>query len=733
MTITPRMSRSSVLRSLDDPETTPRVEQLSGRPLLPVPFRPESGRPPEADGAPLSKFGWEFREALARLQKVEASDIPLGLIRLVEGLNADTDDNLAGLARPVARYTEFGMLWSVPFLANVPLLMAWLINGRALRGIASELGRDVSVVTTASDHDTLSLPTMRVEDPEQVLELLSAQQKLLRFDGYAGEERDLVDSIATNGVLDPLDVVLTQLVSDHGSAWTAQAAEGARRLFASQLGMTILSNRDVASLATKHWLGPQSAFRDLGPHDLVRIAEALTFSDSAAAAYFPGKDRRTWIERTASQQPPAVAWQLMRTVRVNLIVAIEPNSRASNRFDDPKSATVQELIRRYHVGGKAKRSWQQADVDGVAAITLLDTFRRQDRITSEERAVWLGQRDLAFDNPLDGVGDEANLLASVVRLIGCLTVRGTTCIDGKDGVDLVQAVLRDNGANRPQPSDRARVAAAQALVPLKQHNEKYQNQIAAALQSLFRDALLWKSEDHAGDRPWTDYLNLPLDELEAAARQDLAEHPNLNDPVMELRPARRALGALGMTALIVNPALLEDGNAVTRTGKGGGGRSGTNVSAADPSKLLLRMLLSTRGLDQLVDAITALIAGRAPAVPADRETRHTLDDLWLRQLWFGGHAGPSADPTPYGTYLHELTELVDVALMEQHSTAEWLKTVTESAIVGEEEDGEDGGPMYERFGVPEEIADRARALLRNLDDFFNDGKAIARFARRNGR
>lgn len=731
MTTTPRTTRGSVLRSLEDPETTPRVEQLFGRPLLPMAFTPEAGRPPEADGTPLTKFGWAFREALAKLQNLDTSDVPLGLVRLAEALNADTDDNLAGVARPVARYTEFGLLWSIPFLANVPLLMAWLINGRALRGIASELGHDVPVVTTAADHPTLSLPTMRVEDPDQVLELLAVQQNLLGFDRYAGEERDLVDSIATNGVLDPLDVVLTQLVSERGSAWTGQAAEGARRLFGSQLGMSLLSNRDVASLATKHWMGSGAGFRDLEAADVAGLAEALTFPDSAAAAFFPGRDRRTWLERTA-QQPAAIAWQLMRTVRVNLIVAIEPNSRAEERFEHPRSATVQELIRHYHVGGKAKRSWQQADVDGVAAITLIDTFRQQGRISPVDRAVWLGQRDLAFDNPLDGVGEDANLLASVVRLIGCLTVRGTTRVDGKDGVDLVQAVLRDNGASRPQPSDRARVAAAQALVPLGEHNSKHQNQVSAALPALFRDALLWKSEDHAGDRPWTHYLDLPLDELEEAARQDLAAHPEVGDPTAELRPERRALGALGMTALMVNPALLEAGAAVTRTGKGGGGKAG-NVSAADPSKLLLRMLQDPRGIDQLVDAITALIAGRAPAIPTDRVTGHALEDLWLRQLWFVGQAGPSADPTPYGTYLHKLKQLVDVVLTEQHGTAEWLKTVTESEIVGEEDDGDEGAPMYERLGVPEDLADRARVLLRDLDDFFNDGRAIDRAARRNQR
>lgn len=724
-----RKSSGFVLRSLDDPDTAPRPEQLIGRQLVPVPFMPEAGRPVETDGAPLTKFGGQLRETMARLQKLDLSQIPLGLVRHAEALNADTDENLAGLSRPVARPTEYGLVWSARITVNAPLLMGWLINGRALRRLAAKLGHDVEVVTSASDHDTLSLPTMRVHDPEHVLELVHAQRELLGFSAYAGEQRDLVDSIASHGVLEAPDVVLTQLVSDSGTAWTAETAEGARRSLGAQLGMETIAGRDVASLATKHWLTPTPALRDLSPDDIRGLAESLTFPDSTAAQFFPGKDTKTWLATTATQQPAAVAWQLMRTMSVNLILAVQPNSRARERFEHPVAATIQELIRGYHVNGKAKESWQQADVDGLVAITLIDMFLAQNRIDAHDRAVWLGQDKLTWDNPLNGTGADANLLTSTVRLVASLTVEGATfgANGNGNGLSLVRDVLRDNGVSSPGPKDRARMAVAQAMVTLNIQGSGHENQVAAAMQALFRDRLLWRGDEHLGGN-WTHMLGVPLSDLEAKARAELAVLPPVHEPVRDFGPAQRALGALGMTALIVNPAMLAAGRAVTQTAKG----KTNNVSAADPGRLVARMLADNRGIDQLVDAITALVAGRTPGSPADRQTHEELGDLMLREMWLGTTRPPSADESPAAAYMRRLSDLVDVQLAAQHADAEDLRTVTADGIVGEEDD-EDATPLYETIGVPDEIADRARAALRALDEFFTIGKAYSRATARFGR
>jgi hypothetical protein len=732
---TTRKPRKSTLRALDDPETMPTVEQIDGqRQLLPQPFRPEAGRENEADGAPLSKFGAQFRETVARLQGVEPSEVPLGLVRMVEALNADTDENLAGLARPVAKHTEYGRLWSVQLILHAPLLLPWLINGRALRRLTAKLRHEAELLTGATDHPTLSLPRMHVEGPGQVLEMVDTQRELLGYEQYTGEQRDLVDSIASHGVLDPPDVVFTEVESSAGSTWTGQTAEGAQRLFADQLGMRVLSNRDVAGLATRHWLAPTIQLRDLRPGDLADLAEALTFPDSEAAAFFPGKDPRTWLATTAAEQPAAVAWQLMRTITVNAIIAVEPNSRARSRFEHPVAATVQELIRRYHVNGKSKANWPQADVDGVVAISLIDTFRDQDRITADDRAVWLGQRVLTWSNPLDGTGEDANLLASTVRLIACLTVQGATRdAQGVDGLTLVQDELRDNGVHRPGPIDRARMAVAQALMPLDLHNSGDENQISAALQALFRDPLLWRGDEHVGGN-WTALIGLALPELEQKARAELAALPMVHEPTKHFGPAQRALGALGMTALIVNPAMLKAGVAVTRTGKGAGGKAET-VSAADPGKIVARMLADEAGIDHLVAAIQSLVINRNPTVPTDEESDEQLTDFWLRQRWLGAAAAPRDDETPAAAYLRILKDLVEVRLVEEASLGEWLREATSATVVGEEddEDDQDVTPLYESIGVPDELADRAREALRNLDEFFAVGKAYARAAQRFGR
>lgn len=735
-------TRSSVLRVLEDPDTCPRVDQLIGRPLVPTPFSPESGRSDEADGAPLTKFGGQLRETVARLQRLDPGDVPLGLLRLGESLNADTEENLAGLARPVARNTEFGVLWSVPLIVNVPMLLPWIPNGRALRRVAAKLGQEVDVITHAEDHrPPLSLPVMHVHDADQILDLVETQRELLGLADYRGDQRDLVDSIASNGVLDPPDVVPTLLTSEQGAAWTAQTAEGARRLFAAQLGMITISGRDVHGLATAHWhRRGATGLRDFTPADLARFDEALAVPDSAAANFFPGRDQATWLKTTATRQPAAVAWQLMRTMRIHLVLAVEPNRRTADRFEHPVAATIQELIRRYHVNGKAKENWQQADVDGVAAISLIDTFRQQGRISSEDRAVWLGRQVLAWDAPLDGTGYEANRLTSVVRLMATLTVPGSTTVNGADGVEQVKAVLRDNGVVRPGPFERARMGVAQALVPLQQNGSGYDNQISAALLALYRDGLLWKTnEGHEGGN-WTTKLGLPVDDLETEARAELAKRPVVRDAVKELGPAQRALGALGLTALIVNPAMLKGGTAVTRTGKGGGGR-GESVSAADPGRLLEHMVLDERGIGQLSDAITALTVGRSPARPADRDTNDELNDRSLRRDWLTAAGTSDTDENPSAAYLRMLTELVDRGLMTQKREADRLKKVTADTIsdpnADEDEDGDgtlfDLASFYENIGIPPEIADRARNILQDLTEFFATGKAYARAADRFGR
>lgn len=720
---------SNIIASLDDPEMRPHPDQLTSRPLSPMPFTPERGKDKEADGAALTKVGRTFRETVAAHQGVDPADVPVGMVRLFEALNADSDRNLAGLARPVARRTELGLLWTVQVVVNTALLMAWLINGRALRRLARAVDGSATVVTSAQDHDELSLPVMRVEDADQVVTLVEAQRELLQLHEYkaGSEQSQLIESVAAYGVLEPPDVVLAELVSDEGSAWTAQTAEGARRLFASHMALDLLAGRDVSQLLLQHWFDRTDGLRDLTAADVDRLTESLTFPDSLAAGHFPGKDPRTWIETTAAEQPAAVAWQLLRTMTVNLVIAVEPNERARGIHEHPVAATIQELIRSFHVTGKAKKQWDQADVDGLAAITITDRFREQGRIDLPQRGNWLGQGKLSWDSPLDGLGPDANKLVETAQLLGALTVQSALPDpDGTDSLAQVDQVLRENSVRR-HPNERARVGAAQAIVVMDLPNSGHENQVASALKSTFRDPLFWKADEHPAG-PWTDHLTRPLAELAEAALFELDALGDGADAVAHAGPSQRALGALGIVALIANPALVASDDSITSTGRGGGGRD--RISAADPSKLVAKMVMDPRGIAQLREAVAGLVGVRHPVVPADPDDHEPLTERRLRTEWLGEKA--KLPESPQARYLTMLRDMVDTQV-GQVAVAEMLTIATEDSLVNgtDPEDGDD--VLYEILGISEDLADRARDALRTLDEFFNTGKAIGRAASRPGR
>jgi hypothetical protein len=744
---------TGIVRSLDaDSTDLPYPAQLAAFPLNPPTFTPEKGQPNEADGAPLSKLGRIFRETIASKQDVDPASIDLGMVRHFEAMNADTDRNIQALSRPVMRRTGLGVLWSVQVVVHTPMLSPWLINGRALRRLAAKIHGETEMVTSAHDHTTLALPVMDVADADQVVDLVGAQRQLLQLDNYKSTtpQGKLIDSIAVNGVLDAPDVVYTELHSNSGSCWTAQTIEGTQRLFASQHILDLFTGRDVAGVMTTRWF--ETGLRDLTPADLKVLPEQLTFPETQVAAkgYFPGKDPRTWLETTATTDPEAVSWQLVRTMTINLVIAVEPNDRTFETHPQhPVAAVIQELIRAYHVTGKAKSMWLPGDVDGVAAITIVDLFREQKRIEDWRRAVWLGQQPTSYANPADGKNKDANKLYETVRLIAALTVTGASDADGA-GLNLgeVDKVIKDNGM-RVHSNERAQVATSQAVMVLGLWESGDENQVAAALQATFRDAVFWKAQTHPS--LWTDAVDVPLVVLRDKAHAELAALGYDADPTVDAGPHQRALAALGITALIVNPALLAEKSAVSRTGRGGGGKA-VNVSAADPSSLVKKMMMSPRGLTQLYNAVVALVAANTPTVPRDAEdAKFELTDFALRRHWLGLEKDSGTEESPLERYQRLLRGMVDMQ-EEMVETAEWLRQVTASSILEEDPDGagdagdgdedededddaetggrDDDDKLFEVVGIEPGLAKRARVALGELDDFFVTGKALGEAASR---
>ena len=732
-------SSSTVLAPLADPELAPPVDRILGKPLLPEAFKAEAGRPLEADGEPLTKFGWRFREVIAETAGLQTSDIDLGLVRQVEALNADTDHNLAALSAVQAKRTEHGVLRYVRVLVNTPLLAPWLLNGRALRRMGAELSPGSHLVTAAFDHPGLPLPTMHVDGPESVLEVMRVQRELLGLESYTSTgahkgKRDRVDSIVQFGVLEQPDVVLVQLTSDTGSAWVAQAAEGAQRLFSSHVGMDQLASRNVSRLASEHWFDGTPELRDLTPADLRRLAEDLRFPSSAAAGYFPGRNKESWLETTATTTPAAVAFQLMRTMEINLIIAVEPDVQVTRAETHRVSSTIQEMIRSYHVPGKAKDQWHLADVQGLIAIGAIDELMEAGRITAADRSVWLAEKQTEWGGDDDGSPDR---LVTVARLVATLTAQqGATSVKEGDADSLLTVVrhLKING-QRNHSDDRAKVAAAQAVIALGSINTGKENTLASAIFGAFHAPWFWKTGEHAGGR-WPALLSMPLKKLTAQA---LAE-AETSESADTCGPAQRALAALGGLALMVNPGLLAHDKALTRTARGGGGKA-TNVKANDPHVLLSNMVRKERGIHQLHDAVAALTANAEPTVPLDRQDSHELDEFYLREMWLG-KASMEQEENPLAEFARLVNELAN-AVDERAAQAVYLREALPGDLLGLDKPG-DSDPedydvtlwdeaVYERIGISAQTADESLPKLQELVDFFTTGKALARAAARAAR
>lgn len=747
---TKRKSAGSTLAPLTDPHLAPPASRLEGRKLAPMTFRPETGRPEETDGAPLSRLGWRFREVFAEAHHIAEADVDLGLVRQVEALDADSDLNLHHLSVPQVKRTEHGTLLQVRMVVNTPLLQPWLLNGRALRRMGSELKGATKIVTKATDHPVFRLPVMEVDGPDAVLEIVSAQRRLLGLENYTvttGHKKDRVNSIVQFGVLDPPEVVLTQLVSPDGSAWVPQAAEGAQRLFSALLAMDALANRDVSVVGTEAWFNRGTRLRDLTPVDIDMLADTLRFSATGAAGYIPGRDIAGWMETVAEVDPAAVAFQLLRTMEVNLVLAVDPDPVVTAAFENPVSETIQEMIRGYHMPGKAKDAWNDADINGLIAIGAIDEFADRGRIGADERHNWLGEQILPWDGPgLDGNGAPGNRLVSVTKLLAALTAQGALPPEEVDDhldslTDIVNHHLRING-RRVHADDRAKVAAAQAIVALEMYRDGWENTLQAALFGVFRHPWFWKVEDQSGS--WPDLLGMNVADLATQAKAERAADP---DPEAG-GPAQRAIAALGGVALMINPGLIEAGEALTRTGLGGGGKT-TSVRASDPSVLLKAMAHNDEGIDELRDAIAALSASAVPTIPIDRTDKQQLTDFYLRRRWLGGDDSTTDNPfTEFARLVQELVNGVDDGSLE----ADRLRTLLPGDLIGEDrpdeaddEADEDenaehpddgdlwGDPVFETIGVNEEAVAKALAALQNLSDFFHTGRAYARAAGRAGR
>lgn len=707
-----------------DSEQVAEEVGLDAFPVTLPEFTPADDLEPLDDGETPTKLGARFRQLWAELHGIDEDEVDHGLIRDIEALSADHDDNIRGLSRPYRIRNHAGEQTVVRFKAHTPLVGAALINGRMLSRVGRHLPEDTPVITTASgEHEFV--PAIELIDADHAYRISEAQQKVEKLRDYHGDDQDFIDSLALEGVVTAPVVAPFYLSDAKGNAcYLGQTDDGWRRMMACRGTMAELLGVN-ADLVYKHWQNEDGSMtvRSHTADSIRRSLGWLRFVGSdKSKLLFPtsrsSKSVKTWMEDIANENPEVRAFHRLRTVDVELVLALQPRPGKSY-FD----VFYLDMAAR-HVPGLSAKDWDKASVEGVVAVRAIDTLRAEDYIADAERAVWLGETSVSTK---DSPNSEPfrNRLVAGTALMASLTTEG-----GVTGRRLItrRALIEHGLPNHPDRA--AAVAAAQTAVVFEVDGTAEVGQVSSTLMSLFKHASLWKDNAHPGDYWWVDLIDEDVKSLHKSAVKELGQKFDPADKnVGALGPYQRAMVALAGVAHITNPALLAENDSMTRTGRGGRG----GVLKSDPIVILNRMAQSSDGLARCKAIIEAAIKAK-PTIPVDPITGEDLTETWLRVTYLdtdgdGSAEGTGDDPLDAETqWWSDVDNVLERAENLQGIVTEMMEERRVPAeLLGEEEhdyDEETAPRMFETYGVPNGIADKITGAVDPVTVFAHRGAAF---------
>jgi hypothetical protein len=688
-------------------------------PVLLPEFTPVEDEPPLEDGEAPTKLGARFRRIWADLNDVDERQVEHGLIRDVEALSADHDTNIRGLARPYRIRNHAGEQWVVRLKAHTPLVAAALINGRMLSRVGRQLPDDTPVLTTASGTHPL-VPAIEILDADHAYRISQAQQKVEMLRDYHRDDQDFIDSLALEGVITAPVVAPFQVSDTHGnSGFLMQTDDGWRRLTASRGTISELLGVN-ADLTYRHWENDDGTMtvRSHTAESVRRSLGWLRFVDSDKAKLLYPASRRsveTWMSDVASKNPEVRAFQRLRTVDIELVVAIRPRPGKST-FD----VFYLDMAGR-HVPGLSAKDWDKASVEGVVAVRAIDTLRDEGFIEDAQRAVWLGERSVATEDAPSDDGPFRNRLVAGTELMATLTTDG-----GYEARrQVTRTALVEHGL--PNHPDRAAaVAAAQAAVVFHVDGTAEVGQVTSTLMSLFKHPSLWKDDLHAGEHWWVDLIADDPHELHDQAVEELGQRFESKDKnAGSLGPHQRAIVALAGVAHVTNPVLIDDNNSMTRTGRGGRG----DVSRTDPIVALNKMAASVDGLARCLAIINAAILA-APVAPVDPITGDEMTETWLRREYLGEEQDDAEeageDPLdPLSQWWADVDGVRRRSESLRDDVAEMQERRVPAELLDDEEYDEEAAPhMFRRYGVQSETGEKIVEALDPVTKFAHRGAAI---------
>lgn len=605
--------------------------------LLPPKFEPMVDKAPLADGEPPTEVGWQVMNFWADANQVDDPYLcPTGLVRAVEAVSANSAANSAAIraAMPNGRVrwnrNQAGRIASFTIEALVPMVGPATVQPRGISKATQRL-REKHGQTTI--HEIGEGLIISGQSAQHLMNIRDVQREVLDPSAYTGEDRiAFVDSLATQGILEPLRGFTYSLMTPDGAAIVVENDDGTTRTSTAQEFISILTGGLPADFSRLPWDNGDGTLtpRDWTPDSIREAFDAMRFeAASGVVDVWPptetAKGVASWADGSSLVQQAIIR---LMTAQMTIGIEVEPHPGNST------SMVVWSDMARFHEKAHQPRPWSAADNEAFKARSIVSDLAAAGHITADERAVMLGEVQVPWRYDATTTPYKSRIEAVVDTM-----VQGV--VEDPEHPERYPQVRDTMKKMRVTPSPTSAAASiaslAASVAGLTGTGEV--GAFTAMLKRSYKNQLVRRVNTHGGSEGWPVWIGQPLEELADAARVELDKvvgtQANRNEP----GPAQRALALLAMAAHGSNPALINytdsaSGKAVRRPSSMTiNGRARVKDATHDAHVIVFNMAQSRRGLDQLEAIVAASVHHDEPILPVDPLDGSPLLEDDLRRLW----------------------------------------------------------------------------------------------------
>ena len=578
---------------------------------------------PKANVAGITRNGKKFAERVAEAANtgrdtadhVTPDDVPEGLIRAFEAIDADPDSNLSrvtsGSISTVS--TGDGELLVLEVLVNPIAVVPDPMNGRTADKHVNLRSRFID----PTDHNhALDIPIYDIGAASDLIDAANRSHTELGFRNdriKVGKNRDDLVSIGLQGVHEPILLMPHMYRDSDGNTMHCFVAHDGNR----RLAMSLRVQRDVAGFDQAQltsWTVPMRggdapALKDWDAAAVNVVRERSAINPQSAGSWFPESGCDTHIDEFLKRRvdPHVTVRSFLRTraLKAQIVIGVNNStlSATARNSVSPSTAVMKQRVNRLHIKEAGTLEWSENAQATQVATTVLQQVR--DGIRNDKDFVPLTEDEVAavLDNtvkPWDAA-DDLNL--HPMRLAA--KVAATVICSNHDCSSTVKDVMKSfsiSTGNTKIADNKARIAAYRVVPLLGYSNDSYATrQVRAAIDAFCKNRY-FRGDDNGGRAlPWWTLLDLDGDELAAAAKGEVAL--NSDAKPHEAGPACRALSFKALFCLCASPAVqptaAKSPFAVTGTGTGR-----TNaVTAVKIEQLVFKLFELDMGIDQLAEVV----------------------------------------------------------------------------------------------------------------------------------